>query len=408
LSFLAEYGLFLAQVITIVLAIIVVIGSIIALGAKNKKSTEGHIEITNITENLLEIKEGLLEEILSEDDYKKLQKEKKEQEKSEKKEHKQQSKKEKQQIKKQKKEKKKEIQSVTALKSSSETTLSKKSSSEEKNSSEFLNIKETSEKSSNDSTTIKEKSVIFVLRFDGDVEASAVELLREEITAIISIAKPNDEVVLCLESPGGMVHAYGLAASQLTRIKNANLHLTIIVDQVAASGGYMMACVGNKILAAPFAIIGSIGVVAEIPNFHRLLKHNKVDYEQHTAGEFKRTLTMFSENTDLARTKFKQELEETHELFKHFILENRPELSIDKVATGEHWYGSQALTLGLIDGIMTSDEYIVHAAQEQSVFEINYQVKKSLAERFSFSIQSSIEKAFLSVWKKSIESQLFK
>ena len=204
------------------------------------------------------------------------------------------------------------------------------------------------------------------------------------------------------------MHAYGLAASQLTRIKAAGLKLVIAVDQVAASGGYMMACVADKIIAAPFAVVGSIGVVAELPNFHRLLKHNKVDYEQHTAGEYKRTLTMFSENSDTARTKFKQELEETHELFKQFIRDNRPALDIDKVATGEHWYGIQALDLGLIDHIQTSDDYIVDAAKSSDVYEITFEIKKPLAQRLSFSLQSAIERAFLSVWQKSIESRLFK
>ena len=221
-------------------------------------------------------------------------------------------------------------------------------------------------------------------------------------------ASSNDRVLVRLESPGGMVHSYGLAASQLSRIKAANLRLIIAVDQVAASGGYMMACVADEIIAAPFAVVGSIGVVAELPNFHRLLKHNKVDYEQHTAGEYKRTLTMFSENTDAARLKFKQELEETHDLFKLFITDNRPSLDIEKVATGEHWYGTQALKLGLIDKIQTSDDFVVNAASEEDVFEIAFQVKKPLAERLSFSIQSAIEKGFLSVWQKSIESRLFK
>lgn len=414
MEFLAEYGIFLAKAVTIVIAIIIVIGSIVALGGKNKKSPEGHIEITNISEDLADIKEGMLEEVLSEDEYKVLQKEKKKIEKAEKKA----------KAKKLKADKKlaksssdkiveTEIDSgenIDASDSEPKTTESKRNESETTvENSVSTEIEAESESQNNDSEDADQESHrVFVIYFDGDVEASAVENLREEITAIISIAESKDEVVVCLESPGGMVHSYGLAASQLTRIKSANLKLIIVVDQVAASGGYMMACVGDEILAAPFAIIGSIGVVAELPNFHRLLKHNKVDYEQHTAGEFKRTITMFSENTEAARNKFKQELEETHDLFKSFITENRPDLDIDKVATGEHWYGTQALDLGLIDGITTSDDYIVKASENHQVFEIAYQVKKPFSERFSFSVQSAIEKAFLSVWKKNIESRLFK
>ena len=392
----------MAKAVTIVIAIIIVIGSIVALGGKNKKSIEGHIEITNISEDLADIKEGMLEEVLSEEEYKLLQKDKKKTEKAEKKA----------KAKKLKAEKKLEKSNSDKAVTTNDDSKDSKESEESKDSvSELEEKTDENTDSDNENKTEdeeKESHRVFVINFDGDVEASAVENLREEITAIISIADGKDEVVVCLESPGGMVHSYGLAASQLTRIKAANLKLVIVVDQVAASGGYMMACVADEILAAPFAILGSIGVVAELPNFHRLLKHNKVDYEQHTAGEFKRTITMFSENTEAGRKKFKQELEETHDLFKNFIAENRPALDIDKVATGEHWYGTQALDLGLIDGITTSDDYIVKASENNQVFEISYQVKKPFSERFAFSMQSAIEKAFMSVWKRNIESRLFK
>ena len=149
------------------------------------------------------------------------------------------------------------------------------------------------------------------------MDAHEVESLREEITAIISIANPSkDKVLIRLESGGGVVHGYGLAASQLQRIKSAGIPLSVAIDKVAASGGYMMACVADEILAAPFAIVGSIGVIAQIPNFNKILKKNDVEFEQITAGEFKRTLTLFGENTDKAREKFREEIEQTHDLFK--------------------------------------------------------------------------------------------
>jgi len=400
LEFLTEYGIFLAKAITIVIAIMVVIGALVNLGSKNRKSSDGHIEITNLTEGIGDVKDGMLEELLSEEEYKALQKEKKKQEKAEHKELKKKIKAEK----KQKQDKIKDSDTVAKEQKSSDDSAEKSGETE----SQPSENKEKPENNELSKTDDDSKGRLFVIDFDGDVEASAVANLREEITAIISAASSNDRVLVRLESPGGMVHSYGLAASQLSRIKAANLKLIIAVDQVAASGGYMMACVADQIIAAPFAVVGSIGVVAELPNFHRLLKHNKVDYEQHTAGEYKRTLTMFSENTDAARLKFKQELEETHDLFKQFIIDNRPSLDIDKVATGEHWYGTQALELGLIDKIQTSDDFVINAAAEEDVFEIAYQVKKPLSERLSFSIQSAIEKGFLSVWQKSIESRLFK
>lgn len=226
-----------------------------------------------------------------------------------------------------------------------------------------------------------EKGNLFVLDFNGDIQASQTESLREEISAIISIAKPNDEVLINLESPGGMVHGYGLAASQISRLKDAKIHTTVSVDKVAASGGYMMACVADKIISAPFAVIGSIGVVAQLPNINKLLKKNDIEVEQHTAGEYKRTLTVIGENTEEGRTKFKEELEETHVLFKDFVSEYRADLDIEKVATGESWYGKQALDLGLVDQIQTSDDFILQQLDSKTLFKIEYKIKKNVAEK---------------------------
>jgi len=225
------------------------------------------------------------------------------------------------------------------------------------------------------------KRRIFVLDFDGDMRASEVTSLREEITALLAIADKKDEVFVTLESGGGMVHSYGLAASQLKRIADKEIKLTIAVDKVAASGGYMMVCVADHIMAAPFAIIGSIGVLAQIPNFNRFLKKHDIDYEQLTAGKYKRTLTMFGENTDSDREKMKEELEETHVLLKEFIKDNRGQVDIENIATGEHWYGKKALELGLIDEIRTSDDYLSESTKDANIYKIHYVRKKSFVEK---------------------------
>jgi serine protease SohB len=222
---------------------------------------------------------------------------------------------------------------------------------------------------------------LFVLDFHGDLEATRANALREEISALLQVAQPQDEVLLRLESAGGVVHGYGLAASQLRRIRDHGLRLTVAVDKVAASGGYLMACVANHILAAPFAIVGSIGVVAQLPNFNRLLRENHIDYELHTAGEYKRTLTLFGENNDEGRAKFREELEQTHGLFKSFVAANRPQLDLARVATGEHWYGSQALELLLIDEIRTSDDYLLHKAKGTDIYELHYRQRRGLREQ---------------------------
>lgn len=225
---------------------------------------------------------------------------------------------------------------------------------------------------------------LFVLDFDGDIRASAVTPLREEINALLQVIEADDEVLVRLESAGGMVHSYGLAASQLKRLRDNGVRLTVAVDKLAASGGYMMACVADRIVAAPFSIIGSIGVVAQIPNFNRVLKDKHIDYELHTAGDHKRTLTVFGENTDEARAKFREELEVTHSLFKDFVARYRPDLDIDAVATGEHWHGTQALDYKLIDEISTSDDLLLAAAREQrDIFEVRYKTRSGLVARIS-------------------------
>lgn len=226
----------------------------------------------------------------------------------------------------------------------------------------------------------KEKR-LFVLDFDGDIKASAVKHLREEISAIISTANKGDEVVLRLESGGGMVHGYGLAAAQLVRLKEAGLTLTVCVDKIAASGGYMMACVADKILAAPFAVVGSIGVVSQMPNFNKWLKKHDIDYEMFTAGEYKRTVTMFGENDDEDRAKYKEELEQTHELFKHFVTTYRPQLDLSKVANGDHWYGKDALKLNLVDELSTSDAYLLKQMEDYQAYALMSRQKPTFAEK---------------------------
>lgn len=225
------------------------------------------------------------------------------------------------------------------------------------------------------------KANIFLIDFIGDIKASQVEGLRDAITAILLIANPKDEVMIRLESPGGTVNGYGLAASQLQRIRDRDLSLTVCIDKIAASGGYLMACVANRILAAPFAIIGSIGVVAQLPNFHRLLKKNNIDVELMTAGDYKRTLTMFGENTDKGREKFQEDIDKIHIMFINYILNNRKPIDVDKVATGEHWLASDAIHLNLIDELKTSDDYIFDKTSTHQIFKITPPTKLSLLDK---------------------------
>lgn len=342
MAFLSEYGLFLLKAITIVAAIGAIVGIVVSAGSRQKGAAAGTIKVEKINDRFDEMQDTLKKAIYDEERFKKEEKEKQKAKKAQKKD-----------------EKKREKQLAKAPENSEQPD--------------------------------KDEKRIFLVDFDGDMKASAVDQLREVISAILFTATPKDEVVVRLESAGGMVHSYGLASSQLDRLRQRDIPLTVCVDKVAASGGYMMACVANKICAAPFAIIGSIGVVAQLPNFHRLLKKNDIDFELLTAGEYKRTLTMLGENTEKGREKFVEDLQLTHDLFKEYVKRQRPVVDIESVATGEIWFGIRAKDQSLIDELTTSDDYITGLAQDNDIFEVSYTIKKSLPERLGVGIQSAIE-----------------
>jgi serine protease SohB len=309
MEFLSEYGMFLAKAATLVVAVLVVVGGIVALARRGEGQPEsrGRLDIRHLNEDY----DGM----------------------------------------------------ALALKAA---TLPKKALKQAR--------KEQKARDKQHDKTARRR--VFVLNFHGDIRAAAVASLREEVTAVLTVAQPEDEVVLRLDSAGGLVHGYGLAAAQLLRLRDRRVKLTVAVDKVAASGGYMMACVADRIIAAPFAILGSIGVIAQLPNFNRVLKKHDVDFEQFMAGEFKRTVTIFGENTDQGRRKFQEEIEDAHALFKDFIKAHRPRVDLERVATGEHWYGTRALECQLVDELRTSDDYLLDASAGADLYEITYTGKK--------------------------------
>lgn len=365
MEFIANYGLFLAKTVTAIIAIGLLLSLIANAKQKMRDSSDrGHIEIIKLNQQYEEVSEAMMLAVLDESEQKAM-------------------------LKKLQKEKKQQAKVNKQAKASKELPI--KDSNNE--------IAE-AEDSAEANAELEQKSRVFVIKFDGNISASAVTNLREEISAVLSQATSDDEVVVKLESAGGMVHSYGLASSQLDRLRKQNIPLTICIDKVAASGGYMMACVADKILAAPFAIVGSIGVVAQMPNFNKLLKKHDVDYEILTAGEHKRTLTLFGENTDKGRKKFIEDLEETHTLFKDYVAERRPQVAMDKVATGEVWYGSRAKDLALVDDVKTSDEYLMHRVSEADVFEIAYKQKKKLHQRLGVAAEESVDRLLIKWWDR--------
>ncbi|MDX1754985.1 MAG: protease SohB [Marinobacter sp.] len=341
MEFLTEFGLFLAKTVTLVAAVIVLISAIISAAQKDKEGQglDGELRTRKLNERYRKLKESLQLRLLDEQERKHWQKLRKKERKAEQKAHKQKAK--------------------TSAEAESR------------------------------------KPRVFVLDFDGDIKASDTDSLRKSITGVLSVAEPGvDEVVVRLESGGGLVHAYGLAAAQLDRIRAKGVALTACVDKVAASGGYMMACVADRIVASPFAILGSIGVVAQLPNFHRFLKKNDVDFEVLTAGEHKRTLTVFGENTDKGRQKFLADLEDTHGLFKEYVSQRRPDLDMAAVANGDIWFGQRALDVKLIDEIKTSDEYLIEACERADVVSVGFHHKRSLPERLGLATSAALEHTF--------------
>ncbi len=343
MEYLIDYGLFLAKTATIVFAIILILGAIASAGQRQRKDgKKGSLKITELNSHYEDIRDDLRQEVLSKEEYKQLQKQEKKAEKAE---------------------RKAEKQAVKQADSDAELA-------------------------------VERKPRTYVLNFKGNIGADAVASLREEITAVLSLAEISDSVMLRLESPGGMVHAYGLASSQLVRIKNQQIPLTICVDKVAASGGYMMACLADKLVAAPFSIIGSIGVLIQMPNFHRILKKNDVDFEMISAGEYKRTLSTFGEVTQKGRDKAQEDVESIHQIFKTWVKDYRPSIDIDKIATGETWLGTQAKERYMVDEIKTSDECILEACKTSDVFEVEYEFKKSLQEKLGNAASAVVDSLY--------------
>ena len=355
MEFLFEYLMFLAQAVTVVVALLIVISSLASLGSREQvKGDRGRLTVKKINDLLKNLRHTLEASTMDPDLAKKARK--------------------------------KEIKEE-AKKSKELEKLRKKEQKEQKE----TNGEGSSAEGQSESISEKEKKA-FVIEFDGDVKASALDNLRLEITAILTMANQDDEVIVCLESPGGMVHSYGLAASQLSRIRSKGIPLTVAVDKVAASGGYLMASVANKIIAAPFALIGSIGVVAQIPNVHKLLKKNDVDVELLTAGKYKRTLSVFGENTDEGREKFKEELEDVHMLFQEFVTNNRPVVNIDEIATGEAWYGKRALDLNLVDELLTSDEYLSGLCDDRAVYQVQWEEIQSPVDKILGKVNGTLDR----------------
>lgn len=426
MQFIAEYGLFLAKAVTVLAAVLIVAGVLTALTSRQKKTAERRLEVTDLNRHYEQMERALRGALLPPREFKRELKAKKKADKAKAKADKRAAKADAKTAaaadakvdagaeKPGDGDGEKTVETVDSGQATVDANDGEKLAGQthaagdgekvagqpnagdgEKPTGESANTV-TNEKLAGESNTVtvaeqkpnadetsSASKRIFVLNFDGDIRASAVSSLCQEVSAILTMAGPGDEVVVRVESGGGVVHGYGLAASQLRRLRDRGIPLTVAVDKIAASGGYMMACVADQIIAAPFAFIGSIGVLLQAPNLRGLLKKHDVEFEQIYAGEHKRTLTLFGENTDKAREKVRQQIEETHNLFKAHVKAQRPGVDIEQVATGEYWLGSRALEMGLVDRLQTSDDYLMDARFDAQILELHYAEKLKLIDRFS-------------------------
>ncbi len=337
IEFFAEYGLFLLKAVTIVVAIVIIVGTVAAAG--RKAAMQEGLEVEHLNKKYQNLASALKQAVLNKADWK-------------------------------------------------------------------AQAKTDKQKAKADAKSDEKRPRSFVIDFKGDLRASAVASLREEVSAILEVAGSDDQVIVRLENHGGTVHEHGLAASQLARVRDQGIPLLVSVDKVAASGGYLMACVASTIYAAPFAILGSIGVLAQLPNFNRMLDNHGVDFEMITAGKHKRNVTIFGKNTDEDRAKLKEELEDVHSLFKDAVSKYREDLDLEKVATGEYWYGTRALEMGLADELKTSDELLAELAKDRELYRVAYKLKLPLQKRLLASVDGLVEKADAAHWRQHFESRL--
>ena len=414
MNYLYEYLIFLAQAVTVVAALLVVLSAFVSMAAKRRSMAMGHLEVFRLNDHFDNLKQSIEQALLPPAEFRKAAK---------------------RAAKRRKMHLKKASEQVSgesptklrgraaggqrpdeqndadqgdqhggdgdggngadtdyrnATEASDEAAASNQTEADKTGSAKESEAGESGQESGT-ATEEPPPGRVFVITFKGDLQASHVTHLRHEINAILAEAHEGDEVVARVESPGGLVQGYGLAASQLLRVRNHNLNLVVAVDKVAASGGYLMAAVANRVIAAPFAVVGSIGVVAQIPNVHRLLKKKDVDVEVLTAGKYKRTLTVFGENTEEGRQKFLDDMEDLHVLFQEFLADKRPGLDLEKVATGEAWYGQRALDLHLVDEIQTSDEYLMNRCAETDVFEIRWREPQKPLEKVLSQVENRVE-----------------
>lgn len=247
---------------------------------------------------------------------------------------------------------------------------------------------------------------MFALEYKGDIMGTSNDDLIALVSTILGVAREGDEVVISIESGGGTVPAYGLASSQIQRLRDAGIKVTACIDKVAASGGYMMASTADHVVCAPFGVVGSIGVVSAFPNYNNLLSKIGVDYKEYTAGEFKRTVSPMAPVTPEKEQKFTEQLEETHSLFKAHVSKHRPELDIDSVSTGEHWYGQQAIGLGLVDELATSDDWLIRKIDDYEVYVVRFTRPLTLREKISESITDAGVKIFNRIMTESSNASI--
>ncbi len=225
-----------------------------------------------------------------------------------------------------------------------------------------------------------------VLRFQGlrDLNASGDQRLSEAIDEVLVNRDHFEEAVVIIDSPGGTTHGYGHAYALLERLSASGLKVTACIDRIGASGGYLMALPADRILAGPFAIVGSVGVVAGIPNVKRLLEEKGVSYRLFVAGDKKRVVHFADDDGPEVREYMDEKLAGIHTQFLQAVEKHRGDrVKLDEVRSGDHWSAEESVEkgLGLVDELQTSAEYLLERNREVALVMIERRV--DITERFA-------------------------
>ena len=203
-------------------------------------------------------------------------------------------------------------------------------------------------------------------------------------------------IAISINSPGGSpVQSHLIYSYIKTLAKKNKKKVLVFAEDVAASGGYLIACAGDEIYANSSSIIGSIGVISASFGFQDAIKKIGIQRRVYTAGKNKSTLDPFVEEKDEDIERLKKIQLELHSDFINVVKESRASKLIDieknNTFTGEFWSGSTSLKIGLIDGVGNAEQVLKEKFGEDVIIKKLEKPKGFIAKKLSASIDSQVD-----------------